>query len=200
MDPQEKDIEILISRHLDGELGEDEELELNRRLIRSPEARRLLEECQSVDALADAALEQAVPRKDASYDLNELTGRGGERHVRRYHRGWWLVPGAIAAALLAVAVNQVTLPGDYGPRVAEKGRVQVAPGQTVPLQVEDHGGVMRNAGMNATPRRQIKRDIARDVYGIMGDDGRIYWIEVDRVRTIKRPNAESNYRPVSEEL
>ena len=200
MDREDKDIEILISRHLDGELSEEEELDLNRRLIRHPEARRLLEGYQRIDSLAAAALKHAVPDREAPFAPATLTTKGKPRRKLRNHRVLWLLPGAIAAALLAVIVNQATLPGTSGPRVAEQAPAQPVPVQVVRPPLEGSNGLMRTVGTTPVPRRQIKRSTARDVYGILGEDGRIYWIEVDRTRTIKRPHAESKYRPVSEEL
>ncbi len=48
--------EQLINRRLDHELSEEEALELNKRLIRSPEARALLEEYERTDGLARETL------------------------------------------------------------------------------------------------------------------------------------------------
>lgn len=200
MDGEQKDIELLISRHLDGELSEDEELELNRRLIRHPEARRLLEACQRVDSLAAAALDRTVPDRAGSFDPAKLIAERRPARKARDYRGWLLVPGAIAAALLAVVVNQATLRDGSDPRVAGNGQVHSVPAAGVRPKWEGHDDMMRHAVSEPVPRRQIKRDTARDVYGILGEDGRIYWIEVDRTRTLNRPNAESKHRSVSEVL
>ncbi len=199
MEHKPHDIENLISRHLDGELSEDEELELNRELIRDPDAHRLMEECQNLDALAAAALDRAVPKQRTSLDPTALAAGRNMRRMPRYHRGWWLIPGAIAAALLAIAVNRTTLPGgvETGPMqpiVAEGPIPRV--GSEQPWNNAD--SVMRRVNDVPVPRRKVTRNVARNAYGIIGNDGRIYWIEVDRVRTIKRPNAKSSYRPVSE--
>jgi hypothetical protein len=60
--------EYLINRRLDNELTSDEQLELDKRLIRSPEARAMSEEYERFDRLARTALEdfcQATrPRDD----------------------------------------------------------------------------------------------------------------------------------------
>ena len=165
-----------------------------------PEARRLLESYERVDSLAVAALDRAVPGRDVSFDPATLIGKGKPRRKLRSRRGLWLLPGAIAAALLAVIVNQATLPDTSDPRVADQAEVHPVPARVLAPQLEGSNGVMRTVGTTPVPRRQIKRNTARDVYGILGEDGRIYWIEVDRTRTIKRPHAGSKYRPVSEEL
>jgi hypothetical protein len=195
-----KDIERLISRHLDGALTEDEELELSRELIRNPEARRVMEESRRIDALAGAALDRAVPNREISFDPSTLITDRAPRCRQHYNRGWWLIPGALAAALLAVVVNRATLPDASGPQVVERPDRHPIAAQVVGPQTGGANGVMQQVGATPVPRRQIKRDIAREVYGILGEDGRIYWIEVDRRRTIRRPNAESKYRPAYEEL
>ena len=53
-------LERRMIRSLDGALTEDEELELNRELIRDPEAHRLMAEYRAVDGLAAAALDRVV--------------------------------------------------------------------------------------------------------------------------------------------
>ena len=35
--------------------------------------------------------------------------------------------------------------------------------------------------------QRIKRDTGREVFGVVGDDGNVYWIQVDRIRTMRRP-------------
>ena len=200
MERADKAIETLIFRHLDGALTEDEELELSRELIRNPEARRVMEEYRHIDALAGAALDRAIPNREVSFDPATLITDRAPRRRPHYNRGWWLIPGALAAALLAVVVNRATLPDASGPQMAEQGHVPTIPAPVVGPQSGGANGVMQQVGSTPVPRRQIKRDIAREVYGILGEDGRIYWIEVDRRRTIRRPNAESKYRPVYEEL
>ena len=64
--------ELLINRRLDGELGEDEALELNKRLIRSPEARRLLEEYSRIEG--------PPPKQNSGFwsRLKEALGRAHE--------------------------------------------------------------------------------------------------------------------------
>jgi hypothetical protein len=52
--------------------------------------------------------------------------------------------------------------------------------------------------MNDRPR--IKRSAGRDAFGIMGDDGNIYWIEVDRIWTLKKARPGTVLGRSSEEL
>jgi len=215
-------IENLISRSLDGVLSEEEQLELNRELIRNPEAQRLMDACRKVDALAAAVLDEAVPERGLSYDptawienhrerkpatLAGLPARSvsGPRSTRRTrdagysHRRYWLIPGAIAAALLAVVVNRLTLSPQPDGQLTERDRPATF---VTPIDgpVWPSGNGMTRPVSTAPPQQRIQRDIARDLIGVIGEDGRIYWIEVDRTRTWKRPNTESGRRPVSEEM
>lgn len=47
---------------------------------------------------------------------------------------------------------------------------------------------MRTVGTNPGDTR-IRRITGREVLGVVGEDGNIYWIEVDRILTIRRPIA-----------
>ena len=40
----------------------------------------------------------------------------------------------------------------------------------------------------------------RDIYGVMGEDGSIYWIEVDRMRTLRKPKQAARYGNSFQEL
>ena len=186
----DQDIERLIVRQLDGELGEEEQLELNRKLVRDPQAHQLMEDYRSVDTLAADALAQTLGKGEVEFDPTALTAET-RRRTYRFHQGWWLVPGAIAAAILALvipqpAVNRVTEPstrliGTTLPDVPQTMSPDShSMGQSVP---------MHRVGM---PR--IRRNTGRDVIGVVGDDGNIYWIEIDRTRTLKRP-ARPSGRP-----
>ena len=51
---------------------------------------------------------------------------------------------------------------------------------------------MRRTGINPDLMRTIgttRRSTGRNVLGIIGDDGNVYFIEVDRTRTIRLPDA-----------
>ena len=184
------DIERLVVRQLDGELTENEQLELNRELIRNPEARRLMEAYTRIDGLAAAALDEALGDDPLSFDPAVLPSRDQPVTARRYHRGWWLVPGAIAAALLAIVIAQFPVAWTSDQPMA--GHRPVQPGQVVPVP---YGGpprqdIMQNTGLGSVGRT-IQRNTGREVIGVIGDDGNIYWIEIDRIRTIKRPRPGS---------
>ncbi len=193
----EQTIEEMILRSLDGRLSEEEQLELDREVIRNPEARRLMDSYRKLDELAAGALQAAVPQREASLDPEGWIAGVDQKAPRWRHRNWWLAPGAVAAAVLALVINYATLP-QVGPRGYVDGNDVARPKVVMP------GGSVGAFGpegpvrrVSNGPQERIKRDTARDYYGIQGEDGRIYWIEVDRTRTIKKPTAESLYRAVS---
>jgi hypothetical protein len=177
--------ERLIVRKLDGEISEDEELQLNRELIRDPEARRLMEEYERIDGLAAAALDAALGDEAFSAHAASMEAPLRVSAGRGYHRGWWLVPGAVAAALLAIMIARFNplMPSDES-RLADH---QLPTSQRIPVVGPEHpGGLQQNVNMGPD---KVKRDTGREVIGVVGDDGNIYWIEIDRTRTYKRPGA-----------
>lgn len=197
----EEHLERTIIRKLDGELSADETHEFNLELIRNPEARGLLEAYERLDATASACLADAVGEaQDLGFDPIELTraprtATSTEPH-RSYNRAWWLVPGAIAAALLALVMFQPkspSIPAD-GPLMVQMPSTRIeSPIDGIALPSSTWSSGVRQAGYGGTPRR-IQRRTARDVLGVMGDDGNIYLFEVDRIRTTKRPRRTSDVR------
>ncbi len=183
-----KDIERLIVRGLDQELSEDEKLQLDRELIRNPQAHRLMEEYKRIDELAVAALTHALDEDRMPLDPDTLPDRAEPAPLRGRHRGWWLVPGAIAAALLAIVTARFPTTPPSQPSVAEVTRT--APTSVIPTvpYAPRSDGLMRTIGTNPGDNR-IRRITGREVLGVVGEDGNIYWIEVDRIRTIRRPSA-----------
>ena len=198
-----KDIERLIVRRLDGALTEDEELRLNRELIRNPEARQLLEDYERVDALASAAMADVLGGDQEDVDVSLLTEHTPtpSRQVG-YHRGWWLLPGAVAAALLALAIPRISFDG-AGPSQPSFKQPQVVDGSS-DSRIEPAGVNQPSIGqVGSTPLHRggdslsrnvsqlpmTSRQTGRDVLGVMGDDGNIYWIETDRTRTIRQTPA-----------
>lgn len=183
MSTSDKDIERLIVRCLDGAITEDEQLTLNRELIRDPEARRLMDDYRRADDLAVAALGQAFGDDTLNYDPTLLPDRAVPVQRVGIHRGWWMATGVAAAAMLAIFVGLPPLSPTPGSGVADGGleiplvhAAQSSPG------VGSVDVPMRNASM--APR--MNRRTGRDVLGVVGDDGNIYWLEVDRSRTVRR--------------
>lgn len=197
METVAKDIEKLIVRRLDGELSEDEQLELDRELIRNPAAQRLMEEYKRIDDLAAAALDHALGDDRVSLDPADLPVRqAGRKPAGAFRRRRqvsnltyafrWLVPGAAAAALLAILVARFPLTPPSDSSLAERDRMAANGVTHAPQVASPQPGIMREVG-TAGPRTGIRRDTGREIIGVVGEDGNIYWIEVERVRTIKRP-------------
>lgn len=219
------EIERLIVRRLDGELTEDEALQLNRELIRNPDAQRLLEDYARVDAMASGALEEALVGGDREFDASMLaprmdpTGRR-PRHLRRWRLGgwrlggWWLVPGAVAAALLALMIPKPGFDGgpqaspEAAPPLVDRTSIPVyppvafpnadRPGGPVTPSVMDHAPRGSDLMRTVSQRPSARRRTGRDVIGVMGDDGNLYWIEVDRTRTIRRRPTQHRARGYDE--
>jgi len=191
----DKDIERLIVRHLDGELTAEEELELNRELIRDPEARRMMEDYQRIDDLAGTTLKHVIVDNGVMFDPAMLTSSAVPSPCRRRHTGYlhalWIIPGAIAAALLALVIPN---PFAANPRSGKGAHMVSKPALPPVLSPDVRSGVaeeiMRPVSHGSAGPR-IRRDTGRNVFGVVGEDGNIYWIQVDRIRTLKRPSRPS---------
>jgi len=182
------DIERLITRKLDGELAPEEELELSRIILRDPEAHKLLCRSERIDQVACEALRCAAVGSAPAFDAATL--RLVRRERTSHHWGWWLVPAAVAAGLMLMVLFKPVWIAQPGDGVALQRASQVPSATTL------RAGLMQ-ALSNSTPieatqasggPRRIRRNVDHDLLGVVGEDGRIYWIEVDRMRTIKEPS------------
>ncbi len=187
MEYGEKDIEKLIGRRLDDQLSEDEQLQLDRELIRSPESRRLMERSEQTDHMASSALREALDGGPVAIDLEGLPAQQGPSPARTGTWMWRLIPGAMAAAMLALVFSRFPL----APAPSERPRANGhQPIHSVVPDSPYRFGVGNDVPMRrVSTRPSVKRASGRDVLGVIGEDGNIYWIEVDRSRTIRRPNA-----------
>ena len=177
-------LERLMVRSLDGELCADDQLALDRELIRDPQAHRLIAEYRAVDELSIAALEEVAAGASPVFDAMTWTRTGSLRSRPTRGRTWfWLVPGAIAAALLAMVVPRPMPtsverpPTVQAPSVGEVGSHFTGGQQDIMHSVRSTPAIHRNTG--------------REIIGVVGDDGNLYWIEVERTRTVKLPAASS---------
>lgn len=201
-------LERQINRALDGELTEDERLELDRELIRHPQARQMMERYAELDALAGESLGTLwVDQLEARTSLAEAAGRPG---ARGYRRAWWLLPGAVAAAILA-ALWIVAPPAQRGALSPPQDNTLVestpSPGGartpvTAPPQGPWRAADGINRGVVPVNHRPTWTDraIDRGVYGVRGSDGNIYLIEVERTRTREQPGSRLWPRPVGGDL
>ena len=188
MSNTDQDIERLIVRCLDGVLAEDEQLTLNRELIRDPEARRLMDDYRRADELAAAALAQAFGDDTVGFDPSSLPDQAVPQVQVGVHRGWWMATGAVAAAMLAIFVGLPPLSPTPGSGLADGGpEVPLVQG---PLR-SPVAGAIEAPMRNASTAPQINRSTGRDVLGVLGDDGNIYWLEIDRSRTVRRPRGRA---------
>ena len=189
-------IERLIGRHLDGVSSPDEELELSRELIRNPEAHQMLEEYRRIDSLAGAALDEVLGQQRCVVDPTKLTDRltsSKAREAGRHPRVWWLVPGAIAAALLMLFLVRDPATTLLDRRMMQPDGMIVANHRDVGMEPVRRASSV-SAPERASPLRRVRRDTFRDLLGVVGDDGNTYWFQVDRIRTTREPNKESPVR------
>lgn len=169
-------LERLINRSLDHDLSDDEQLELDRELIRDPAARRVFDEYVANDKLAAAELHRVFGPSARIAAKPQRVAKPARLHPRT----WWLATGAIAASLLAMVVP-FPQPGQSHRPAAPI--VSSTPGSTMPDWATSRPALMQPA--RSTPL--LQRDTGKDVIGVLGDDGNLYWIEVERTRTIKLP-------------
>ncbi len=196
-DPREHPIEDQILRSLDGALDDEALLELRRTVLRDPRARRLMEEHQRIDALAGEVIRAAVDDKPLSFDPMALTQAAPGSAIARHHWSWWMIPGAMAAAIaIVLIIPDVTPPS--APRGQLAGRTQSQIEAPVPQiaaggdrRPVDFGGVIP---VSTRPRR-VRRQTLRDFTGVIGADGRLYLIEIDRTRTLRRARGRGVHRP-----
>lgn len=197
MSPLDESIERLINRKLDGELTEEEGLELDRALIRSPEHRRMFEASETIDAVC-AELIRAEVEVAPGAAVGMPAPVVWVSAPIRSGRAWWLLPSAMAAGLAWLVF--VGLPGsrelrfDPTTQVVERG----------PSTVQPSGGVQ---GVRSDSFRQVGThagftDGRRDtgVYRVIGNDGRLYLIQLDHMRAVRRPASRSRTRVEVDDL
>ena len=177
LDPR---VEALMSRRLDGEISPDEDLELNRALLRSPVARSEFDLSTRLDALATTALAGVGAHQDV--DLDAVCA---QRHPARPQRwSWysWSMPLAAAACL----VFAMTTPNAFSPTRTRHDGQQDA--QVASLAGGSSSTEHDPYRLTGRPVDRVRRDLDRDLLGVIGDDGRVYWVEVDHERTVRKPS------------
>ena len=185
----DRNIENMIVKRLDGELAERDELTLDRELIRNPAAREMLESYERIDRLAGAALSDAIGTSETQLDTHAMPQRAVAHRSPSHRWIWQLATGSIAAAILAVFVARLT-PGDspFTATIVAEKRPEPIPqmiGSTPNLPIREN--VMHNVG---TSGPKMWRDTGREMFGVVGDDGNLYWIGIDRTRTAKLNRSE----------
>lgn len=178
-------IERLINRRLDGALTEEEALELDKAVLRSPQARRLAEQYQRMDALAADALRDAL-------DARTTTPQEAAVRVRASYWPARIVRlaglGAIAAgvALAVVMVGQL-----IGPRHPTSDPQPVEPLNVPMVELPDR---LQPAPAEPRPTLVIERawpgenDFTRDILGVFDEQTRsLYLLEANRPGTGEGP-------------
>jgi len=191
-------IELLITRKLDGVITDDEGWELDRAMIRNPEYRRWLEASERIDAVcADALRDEIVGvggRHCVEVPAQNVTGRG------LLGRLWWLVPAVAACLALFVATGLLdVVPGQRNPRLADGGP-KVVDKPVLPVLPGSPGWESARTKVRGSPTRAgstgfpvgmrpdvLDRRRDSDFYGIVGEDGRVYVIELERIRSYHFP-------------
>ena len=117
--------------------------------------------------------------------------------TRSFNLGWMLIPGAIAAAILATVIPRPTFTDQSGAVTdATNGQTTMLPSvmpTVMPSVARDGRGGSSDLMRPVSVAPSVRRRTGRDLIGVVGDDGNLYWIEVERTRTIKLPRR----RPVS---
>lgn len=184
-------VESLIVRRLDGELSAEEQLELDRELIRDPAARALFERYAAIDIVAGKVLARcATPR----LPMVALSGRSHRGRGRREHaRGLWMIGVSAVAACLALYVTMKT-------PLAGRNTVQQA--NSTPSSAPTH---LRSTPLEHTipavaPRGsevgvwkvptnqvpQVDRFVNRHLIVVPGSDGSYYLLNMDQVREVQQ--------------
>ena len=190
-------LERLMVRSLDGALSEDDELALNRELIRNPEAHRLMAAYRTVDELSTAALNEVTAGETPVFDAKTWPRAGSSKRLARQRRTWiWLAPGAIAAALLAMVVPRPVPTSVQHPLIVRAPSVPTFNGEMGSPFTDGRQDLMHS--VRSTPA--IHRNTGREIIGVVGDDGNLYWIEVERTRTVTLPAGSSSRAAASNNL
>lgn len=170
--------ELWISRLLDGELSEDAQLQVNRELLREPELMRLRDDYQKIDTLAASALDSL---RNGAVDLDAVFGAAAQQSQRASigaRRGWIMIPGAIAAAILAMVVPSPSYRPSTQVVTDDSALYSPKPGAV-------WGGSELATPVSTVPR--VRSHTGRDLIGAMDESGNLYWIEVEKKTTVRWP-------------
>ncbi len=179
-------IEILINRKLDGELSEEDSLELNKLLIRNPDAHALLDEYAVMDRLAAEAIEA---------ELAEPVARVSPEQVSQWNkskRQWWysmaLISAVAAALTLSVLLSQRAANMNDSAALPISG---VHSAQQAAATLTDRAPQGRLVNVGTIPldgRRRQTDSLERDVLGVWDQDSHsLYLLEANEARSTVEP-------------
>lgn len=185
----QEQLERLINRRLDSAITPAEEIELAAELARNPAAQHLLDDYAQLDRLSAESLEAAWGESQEVVLVIPAQTVSPAQPQPRYHRAWWAMPAAVAAALVAMVW---LTPDSATQKVATNPHPRTQLNANVGSSIRP---VSVNAGSNMVPQLGIEsRSTDRDYYWLVGKDGRIYLIERQVDRLIERPAQQWNAR------
>jgi hypothetical protein len=171
--------ERLIGRHLDGELTADERHELNRELLRSAAARRMLSDYEANERLAAEVIGAAA---NGCWTVSGPLG--GHRHGRRIVIGGAVLGGLAAAAVVMMAVG---LPWQLGRPTVQTRVNPIASTADSPYPVVVSDDLVYTS--TDLPHHGERRT-HRDYVGVYDEaQGTLYMMELNRTRTVRVPVA-----------
>ncbi len=180
-------LERLISRKLDGELTEDDSLELDKCLIRDPAARQSLEESERIDHLTAALLEEVCSVKDEI--LLPATGR---TVARRRMRWFGAFPAAAAACIALFFMWPTFSPPPSGSNDNRAGTgIALAPVESDPTELpSDSSPILAGYAEKPTGLRPLREHGTRlNYYGVLDPETqKLYLLEVKHQTSTQRPN------------
>ena len=184
-------LEHLISRKLDGELTDDESLDLDKFLIRDPAARQSLEESERIDCLTAALLDEvcAVPEEVLLPEVNQTS----TRHPMRWFGAFPAAAAACVALFFMWPMFSPSSPSSLGGGGEDIEQVAVDAKRPDLAMVSDQSEPKATlAGHSDSPAklRPLREHSTRlNYYGVLDPETqKLYLLEVKRETGTQRPN------------
>ena len=176
--------EILINRRLDGELSPAESLELDKLLIRNPQARTLLDEYTRMDDVAGEVIRNTVAEPARNIEPAECSS--WTHSPLRWWRSFGLISAVAACITLAflfsqrAMVNSAPSAGSFASADRSTSPDAVASGNT------DYVASLQG-------RRRETESVQRDVIGVWDQQSNsLYLLELNSARSLVEP-VRANY-------
>jgi anti-sigma factor RsiW len=179
--------ERLITRKLDGELTEEESLELNKLLIRTPEARTMLEDYTRMDARAAEVIHDVVSAPVVSeLPANVAAGTQAAGGTELRHRRQWYSLAAISAVAAVITLTVLLSQRTAGIPVPHAPGMTVAAPDTVAVTSAPPGQFQWASTLDE-PRRQTD-SMETEVFGVWDRESRsLYLLEADTAGSLVEP-------------
>ncbi len=198
MNDEMKKIDRLMTRKLDGVLSDEQRADLDEAKVRNPAIRNACDSTEAVDALCASVLSDVLGSNPAVEGADVMAARASS--VRRFDSGiWWIVPGALAACLGWMMINPVLNPPSDNQPMIVLGEPDAGP--YPPADLANPGPAAYSQPASFSPRpsganlirpvstdgQVMDRRRQSDHFGIIGDDGRIYLVELERTQFYRYP-------------